>query len=174
MKDLIKDAIEQYHQNTCIKFKIRTNEPDYVNIFAGRGCYSTSIGKKKYGGRQDVSLGLGCGFIGTVVHELGHAIGLSHEHSRSDRDLHITVYKNNIDPNRIGQFNITDPKIEFKTTRYNCESIMHYGEYAFSIKPQVLKSMEAKDGKTKLLEPYDKAGLTNTDIQMVKDLYDCK
>ncbi|GFY71816.1 astacin-like metalloprotease toxin 1 [Trichonephila inaurata madagascariensis] len=167
--DLIEEAMEQYHKNTCVRFVKRTNERDYLDIQKDQGCYSY-VGK--YHGPQPVSLGDGCHIVGTIVHELGHAIGCYHEHNRSDRDKYLIIYEQNIQNDRKDQFNKTEASEEMITTPYNPKSIMHYGNYAFSIDPRRLKSMEAKDG-TPLLEPYQKPGLVDTDIQMVKDMYAC-
>ncbi|GBN80356.1 Astacin-like metalloprotease toxin 1 [Araneus ventricosus] len=93
---LIDDAIKQYEDNTCIRFVKRTNQAKYVKIIKdGRKCYS-HVGQVQRPQPQPLSLGGGCEFIGTVVHELGHAIGLYHEHQRSDRDTYITVYGQNV------------------------------------------------------------------------------
>ena len=45
---------------------------------------------------QVVSIGRGCGSIAVVEHEFIHALGLSHEHARYDRDDHITIIWENI------------------------------------------------------------------------------
>ncbi|GBM08728.1 hypothetical protein AVEN_88099-1 [Araneus ventricosus] len=71
-------------------------------------------------------------------------------------------------------FDKTKPIDELKLVKYDYTSIMHYGEYAFSKEPGKLKTMKAKDGKTTIEDPYDKPGLTDNDIDLVKKLYKCK
>jgi hypothetical protein len=57
--------IERY---TCVDFKQRNREEDYVYIKSGRGC-SSHLGK--IGGKQEVSLKKdGCMSRGTIIHEL--------------------------------------------------------------------------------------------------------
>ena len=60
---LISSAMEQITQatNGCIKFRERqSTDLDYVNIFAGEGCFA-EVGKK--GGEQQLSLGKFCNSI---------------------------------------------------------------------------------------------------------------
>ncbi|GBN49065.1 hypothetical protein AVEN_24329-1 [Araneus ventricosus] len=77
---------------------------------------------------------------------------------------------------KLGQehnFQKTHPSEEMIFTKYDYESIMHYGDFAFSKRPGVYKTMEAKHSKH-LFEPYDKPGLNENDIEMVKKLYKCE
>ena len=66
----------------------------FTNLFLR--CYS-SVGR--VGGEQLLSLGLLCVVWwdrGNIYHELFHALGFHHEHTRPDRDKHITVHWDNI------------------------------------------------------------------------------
>ena len=61
---------------SCVKWKPRTYEKDYVHILKDQGCYSR-VGRT--GGAQVLSLGRGCVYKGTVLHEMLHASGFWHE-----------------------------------------------------------------------------------------------
>ena len=50
----------------------RTNEEDYVNIVRGDGCWS-HVGRQ--GGVQELSIGHGCLYQRTIIHEFVHALG---------------------------------------------------------------------------------------------------
>lgn len=80
-----------------------------------------------------VTLSSGCATVGHAIHELGHALGLWHEHSRPDRNEYIRVNYNNIKETEQDNFGILDES-KFSLVPdvgYDIESIMHYGEYAF-------------------------------------------
>ena len=59
------------------RFVPRSQQSDYISIIKDEGCYSSSIGKRPWGGEQTVSIGDGCQYKGTVLHEFMHAIGKS-------------------------------------------------------------------------------------------------
>ena len=65
--------------------------------------------------------------VGSIAHEIAHSIGFYHEHSRPDRDDHVTINTDNIRPGfemdfkKIGARSIED--IE----PYDVSSVMHYG-----------------------------------------------
>ena len=76
---------------------------NYVRITAGSGCLST-VGRA--GGQNLVSLAAdgSCPF-GSVVHELGHSLGLLHTQTRLDRDSYVTIKFADIVSAAVNNFN---------------------------------------------------------------------
>lgn len=127
-QDLIEANIERAINNefgakTSIRWIPRTNEADYIAFVDGSNC-SSPVGRQ--GGRQEIKLNsaFSCE-LRHVIHEMGHAVGLWHEMSRSDRDEHIEIYWNNIkadaksnyDRHSVDGLDIGD---------YDYASVMHY------------------------------------------------
>ena len=64
--------------------------------------------------------------IGTIAHEIGHAIGFHHEQSRPDRDEYISVVYANVQDNRVSNFDKYEASISNYGVPYDTKSIMQY------------------------------------------------
>jgi hypothetical protein len=79
----IAEALMQYEQASGLRFVARDDQDDYLELQIGQFFGSTKAGRQ--GGKQVVTLD--AGFTrATVLHEVGRALGLLHEHQRPDRD----------------------------------------------------------------------------------------
>ena len=127
----VYDAMAHWEANTAIRFVARTTQRGYVLFRNSSGC-SANIGYS--GGLQYVNIGNGC-TTGNIIHEIGHTVGLWHEHSRADQNTHITIRYENVSPGAASNF-YTYLGQGFDGFDYggsmDFSSIMMYGPYDFS------------------------------------------
>ncbi|XP_064423181.1 high choriolytic enzyme 1-like isoform X2 [Latimeria chalumnae] len=162
---IIREAMEEMQQATCVQFVEQTNENDFLAIQSRDGCWSF-IGRR--GGQQPLSLSkYGCVVKGIVEHELLHAIGFHHEQNRSDRDSYVDILFQNIYPGAYPQFR--KQNTNNLGTPYDYTSIMHYGKYAFSRnhKPTIVPKPDPD------VEIGQREHMSQMDIYRVNVLYEC-
>ncbi|XP_063293601.1 embryonic protein UVS.2-like [Pelobates fuscus] len=164
--DVITTAMQDFDTLTCVRFVPRSSEADYLMIIPDSGCWSY-VGKM--GGPQEVSLSKdSCITKGIAQHELNHALGFFHEHSRSDRDNYIHINKNNIIvglADNFDKYNTNNLGLE-----YDYSSVMHYGRFAFSISQNLATIVPKPNSSVAIGQRY---GLSNLDISKINKLYTC-
>ena len=112
----VAEGIRHWEENTPIRFIERTNQNRWLRFRPSRICAAV-LGQFSYELRwTDVVLHQYCG-LGTVIHEIGHAVGLWHEQQRNDRGQHVWVAPGS-DP-RSGAYGLDSGP-------YDYGSVMHY------------------------------------------------
>jgi hypothetical protein len=88
----------------------------------------------------------------TIVHELGHIMGMPHEQNRPDRDASVTIETSNAVADLFNFNFLLDPTAETYGP-YDFDSIMQYGACAFS----VCGSCSATDPNCRTITTHDPA-----------------
>lgn len=155
----IEWAIAQF-SSTPLRIRPRTQaDADFV-VFrddgSGAGC-SSYLGR--IGGPQEIEAG-GCQRT-SIIHEILHAAGFYHEHSRGDRDQFVTIVWSEIDPDARSNFEKRDGRGQ-DIGPYDYGSIMHYSAGAFSMsgRPTIIpRDPNARIGQREGMSAGDRAAL---------------
>lgn len=125
----INTAIEYIQQMTNLEFKMKTSTTKgYIYFQNATSNNSSSVGYTS--SKQNINLTSNAG-SGVALHEICHAIGLMHEHCRSDRDNYITIKWDSIKDSAKANFAIITSNYE-NEGYFDFNSVMRYGSLANS------------------------------------------
>ncbi|PGK08808.1 hypothetical protein CN895_27485 [Bacillus cereus] len=125
---IIEKAISHWNSMSNVRLVPFNGEDDYCvfqigTLSSGIACKS-DIGRTGGGNPQSIICNSDGNFtVGSLIHEIGHAFGLIHEHQRPDRDDYVIIDQSVATTN---DYKIVDNGTKFGP--YDCCSIMHYPE----------------------------------------------
>jgi hypothetical protein len=140
----IKAAVAKFNATFkgLLQFVPLAKQPDYVNfnlnLPPGSGCYSF-IGDT-HQGPQDINGGFDCP-TPSLLHEMGHAVGLYHEQSRMDRDSFVSFNLANLIDGQEAQYDQPTDNAQ-DVGLYDFASIMMY--YPLALSRNGKATMESK------------------------------
>nr|XP_039269557.1 zinc metalloproteinase nas-13-like isoform X8 [Styela clava] len=162
-------AIEAFNTHTCVRLISRTFEKDFLNFTDAKGCWSY-VGRN--GGSQEISISSGCEYVGTVMHQIMHALGFWHKQSRQDRDKYIYILRQNIKSGFDGSFQKqTTDNIDNINSIYDYQSLMHFDQFAFSKDQNRWLTIIQANGN--FYDKYNKDYFTGGDVDLINKLYNC-
>lgn len=174
LKTVKKNLRKFQKKSGVIKFtwlnETPTDNSPFLNIGTfGNDICSSYVGVDKTAYTSDgqfLFIGLSCLSEGEIHHELLHALGLFHEHSRPDRDSYVTVRDEWIQEGEEVNFEIAS-LLDTLDTKYDYESVMHYGEYQFTT-DTTQKTINARGN-----EVGQRDGISKGDNVVTRLLYQC-
>ncbi|XP_057332104.1 dorsal-ventral patterning protein tolloid-like [Microplitis mediator] len=174
-RKLFKRAMRHWEQSTCIKFveRIKKIHDSYL-LFTKLSCGCCSLVGKRGKGGNPISIDDRCNTFGTVVHELGHAIGFFHEHNRPDRDDYVEINHDIIDEGSEYNFEKSIAEnVDTLNQPYDYFSIMHYPSIAIANSANIKTLTPKIKINGRIPDIGQRSALSTGDITATKLLYNC-
>ena len=195
-KQALRNATSYWNDATCIQFTEVSERPsngpyavvvvltaDGTPTGQPAGCSCSPIGEPS-DGVTTINLGSCADMsrVGSIMHELGHLLGLMHTHMRPDRDEFIKLKYGNIISKYSHDFEVSP--YEFIGANglyslYDYGSIMHYSPT--QAMNAALYDPKSNPGTFSLLKPLtagvsvgQRRQLSTSDIQAINMLYSCE
>jgi hypothetical protein len=156
----IHTAIRTIEQQTNVRFVGRFIQDDFIR-FSKQTQGNANSRDGRQGGRQFVNASLND--VGTLIHEIAHALGMMHEHQREDRDDFVIFHEDRVTED-LDQYTKRDTRTFTET--YDFKSLMHYhaGDPGNPI-------FESRTGVPAPGEIGGNGTLTVTDLTLLGELY---
>ncbi|XP_001655416.2 seminal metalloprotease 1 isoform X1 [Aedes aegypti] len=172
--EYIREGMRRIEQATCIRFREREpQETDYVLINGwdwGCSAHVGRIGGPQILNLQPYRLGTGCFQLGTIVHEMIHAVGFRHMQNTYNRDDYVEIVWENIQPGSEHNFRLYEADtVSNFGTGYDYGSVMHYDSTAFSINGE--KTIIALHDTDDVMGQRDE--MSKMDILKINRMYNC-
>ncbi len=145
------DGMREWEAFANIHFIPRVAQANYIMINdggAGLSGGNSSVGM--IGGVQQLNIGSSSWNRSTILHETGHALGLIHEHQRSNRDTFVTINFGNV-PGGAGDGNFILIPTSTNNGTYDFLSVMHYSRKAFAVNSSI-DTITPKAGFTQFID----------------------
>ncbi|MEE6128912.1 M12 family metallopeptidase [Chryseobacterium arthrosphaerae] len=160
----ITSAVNEYNSKTNTQWIPRTTQSNYVEFIFGSSSGSDGWAHIGYqGGKQNISLDQYIS-VGSVIHEMGHTVGLYHEHCRKDRDQYLSIQWGNIQDGQAYNFNIYSSGTDIGP--FNINSVMMYWPNSYS--KNGLPTIKRANNTT---FTYNRTGFTTGDINTINAMY---
>lgn len=188
-KETFELATEEYTEKTCVRFhEIKERKRPFLSVgVTDENSCSSSVGYP--GDQQEANLNMGwcatANEVGSVIHELGHALGMAHEVSRPDawqsmispsgeKGPFLNMYWQNVPHDWLAQYASRPASYIGSRTAgyvpYDFESIMHYGRLdpvyhkypIYDTRPSSFNSVVGQ-----------RRGLSHGDRVQIADFYQC-
>lgn len=126
------DGLREWELAANIRLVARTSQTNYLRL---RFAFQSTTNTFLLNPPEPPTLTVDSLQRNQLTHEMGHALGLEHEHVRADRDGFISINTTNLDPNAAALYAISSNAT--MTGSYDFESVMHYGRRLFAVDPNV-------------------------------------
>ncbi len=178
LQDIIRGAMDEYEQHTCLKFVLRppTSLSRVFNFDTSfLKCHSNSFGNDNTQRINHESQAC-CDTQNrhAALNKIGRAIGLWNEQSRPDRDNYITINWDNIKIGEEYNFRLFHA-VDYQGEKYDYASVMHHGLRESSSNGQPTMAVKNLTRYREQGSPTigNKLYLSAGDIRLVNKLYKC-
>ena len=136
----VTDAVAQWNQKTPLRFVPHGNETTFLRFVRDTSTAGACSTLRNISGGQQTIRTLDSCPAGMLAHEIGHVVGLNHEHQRADRDYYVQIF-----PQYLEKIRDSDLDLEVSggvdMGPYDFGSLMHYGRY-FTLRNPKNSTME--------------------------------
>ncbi|XP_060644802.1 seminal metalloprotease 1-like [Drosophila nasuta] len=174
-RDHIQLGMRIIELKSCLTFKeVSKDQSEYVNITAeSGGCY-TAVGYQRRVQQLNLEtydLDEGCYRLGTIMHEILHAVGFFHQQSTWNRDDFVHIATENIADGKEHNFEkYSENLVENFDQTYDYGSVMHYTPYGFS-KNGEMTIVPLEEGAEKVMG--QRVQMSQIDIDKLNIMYKC-